>query len=332
MSSPGSSDPKTAPNPALGSSSRAHPSGGSTHRVPGGFVPPSAEIKRGIPKNQPSGSRGNLVPLAIAGGVLAIVGLAGAWLFSRANTAPSIAAAPADLPGAPGAQVAVVSSPNPGAGAASPGEAQLPSWVPEYLSGARTAGNSHLVAGELQGTIQYKTTNSATDVVKYYEGAVGKKGLVITALTLTDSTAVLEAKSTDGARKLIVMAQPSQEGAQASVVFTTMDPDKSRPTRGGTLPAFLPLFEGGQLLEQTTRSKAGSVFGFIKFKVKTPAGPLLDFYQAHLVAAHYEVERIDRPGFGRLAGTSLKTDPPANVFVEEKEGELEVLLQVLQKE
>jgi len=322
MSTAGSSDPKTASNPSLGSSSK----GGSTHRVPGGFVPPSAEIARGVPKGASAKGKSSLLPLAIGTVVLLAAGGGAAFYLSQSSTSPTVAAAPITAP-----QDAVAAADSPAPTPTSPDQAKLPTWVPEYLSGARTAGTSNKMGGELQGTIQYKTTNSPESVIKYYQDAVKPKGLVITALTLTSGSSVLEAKSKDGVRKLIVMAQASAEGAQASVVFTTMDPDKTKPIAGAALPDFLPLFQGGKRVEQTTRTKDGAVFGFVKFTVKTPLGPLLDFYAAQLVAAHYEVERIERAGFGKLAGKSLKTDPPANVFVEEKEGQLEVLLQLLEK-
>jgi hypothetical protein len=176
--------------------------------------------------------------------------------------------------------------------------------------------------------LQFKTTNSPRAVASYYQQKLTELGLVVTGLSITDGSGVVETKSQDGMRKVIVMIEPSPEGARASVVFTTMDPDKSRPIFAGALPDFAPVFPGAEVVQQITRVKDGQITGFVKTKVRAEIGAILDFYQPKFEAARYEVKRTVKAGFGKLAGQSLKAEGSVDLFAEEENNAVTIVVKV----
>ena len=194
--------------------------------------------------------------------------------------------------------------------------------------------------GKPTGTIQYKTTNSHQSVIEHYRKKLEEKKFVLTSSTIMMNTGVLEAKSEDGGRKIIVMSDPSPEGSNISVVFTALDPDKSRLLPGGSLPPFAEFYPGAEVLEHTSRIASGAVAGHFKLKkkIEDEAGlqaeikAIADFYEAKISAAHYKVVREDEPEFTTLEATSRKDDSPVDLYVVKEENNIIVTLKLGAKE
>lgn len=182
-----------------------------------------------------------------------------------------------------------------GANSGAPADAaktKLPDWVPIFPSS--TVLESQLVAGaddRADGTVTLLAQEPLQNVLNYYRVAPKRKGFTITSLTTGEQNFVVEAKSADGARKLTVSGERGSQVTQVALLLSTRHLDTAKPLPGDELPKYLELVPGATVVQQVTRASGKRPHGFIKFESSKSSKELLDFYEARLKEAGFDVSR-----------------------------------------
>ncbi len=228
---------------------------------PHGFAPPKAAL----PASKPKGK---------GGAILIVIGALGAIVVLSAFAAVAVSAVQRYKEKAE--QVTKKSQVTQ----------QLPDWCPVFPNGQVI--NSQLVdtgEGPTDGTVTIVAAEPLANVLSFYRTAPKRKGFTITALTSSPEQFIIEAKSQDGARKMVTTGTKSGAAAQVVVLLSTRHTDRAAPHPGDELPAYLPTMPGAQVTQQVTRSSGAEPHGFVKFEINQPLAAILDFYEQSLKLA-----------------------------------------------
>jgi hypothetical protein len=206
--------------------------------------------------------------------------------------------------------------------------AELPDWAPVFPNGQIT--NSQIVdvgKGPSDGSVTQVTSEPVENVFNFYRTAIKRKGLTVTALSNLPERFVLEAKASDGARKLIVTGQATTSGAETVMVLSTRHTDREPPVPGDVLPEYFPLLAGSTVIQQVTRAKGAGAHGVIKFETTQPVAAILDFYESNIKARNLVAKReatsisaeAGEKKLGQVLVTSVGSKQQVSLIVSEPE-------------
>ncbi len=105
-----------------------------------------------------------------------------------------------------------------GAGAAE----KAPAWVPAYPAGKALVSASEKTAGGVRGHLSFQTTDSADQIMTFYERELKAAGFAVerTAMQGAVHLANLNAKANGGARTVNVIVTPVGDSSQVAVQYS----------------------------------------------------------------------------------------------------------------